>query len=99
MSATVFAALWLGTSFTGYDWAGFLLMVSMILLVSAAGGKKLADEEPLRGMGVEAVTCGDGKPASCEGTRPAFDEGVKLATGSARPPLSGGVNVGQEKKG
>lgn len=40
VSATVFAALWLGTSFTGYDWAGFLLMVSMILLVSVAGGKE-----------------------------------------------------------
>ena len=37
VSATVFAALWLGTSFTGYDWAGFLLMVSMILLVSRSG--------------------------------------------------------------
>lgn len=40
VSATVFAALWLGTSFTGYDWAGFLLMVSMILFVSVAGGKE-----------------------------------------------------------
>ena len=40
VSATVFAALWLGTSFTGYDWAGFLLMASMILLVSVAGRKK-----------------------------------------------------------
>ena len=40
VSATVFAALWLGTSFTGYDWAGFLLMVSMILIVSVAGGKE-----------------------------------------------------------
>lgn len=40
VSATVFAALWLGTSFTGYDWAGFLLMVSMILLVSVACGKE-----------------------------------------------------------
>lgn len=99
VSATVFAALWLGTSFSAYDWVGFVLMVSMILLVSAAGGKKPADEEPLRGMGVEAVTCGDGKPASCEGTRPAFGEGVKPAAGSARPPLSGGVNVGQERKG
>ena len=40
VSATVFAALWLGTLFTGYDWAGFLLMVSMILFVSVAGGKE-----------------------------------------------------------
>ena len=40
VSATVFAALWLGTSFTGYDWVGFLLMVSMILFVSVAGGKE-----------------------------------------------------------
>ena len=78
---------------------GVVLMVSMILLVSAAGGKKPADEEPLRGMDAEAATCGDGKPASCEGTRPAFGEGVKPAAGSARPPLSGGVNVGQERKG
>lgn len=40
VSATVFAALWLGTSFTGYDWAGFLFMMSMILFVSVAGGKE-----------------------------------------------------------
>lgn len=40
VSATVFAALWLGTSFTGYDWIGLMLMVSMILLVSIAGGKE-----------------------------------------------------------
>ena len=44
VSATVFAALWLGTSFTGYDWVGFLLMVSMILLVSVAGGKENSQE-------------------------------------------------------
>lgn len=39
-SATVFAALWLGTAFTGWDWLGFALMVSMIFLVSIGGAKK-----------------------------------------------------------
>lgn len=36
-SATVIAALWLGTAFTGFDWAGLILMVSMIFLVSIPG--------------------------------------------------------------
>lgn len=34
LGATVFAALWLGTVFTGADWAGFVLMVAMIFLVT-----------------------------------------------------------------
>lgn len=35
LSATLFAALWLGTAFTGADWAGFILMTAMIFLVSS----------------------------------------------------------------
>ena len=42
-SATVIAALWLGTSFTGFDWVGFVLMVSMIVLVSIPGKKPRKD--------------------------------------------------------
>lgn len=34
VSATVFAALWLGTAFTGADWVGFALMIAMIFLVT-----------------------------------------------------------------
>ena len=34
LGATVFAALWLGTVFTGADWAGFVLMIAMIFLVT-----------------------------------------------------------------
>lgn len=34
VSATVFAALWLGTAFTGADWIGFALMIAMIFLVT-----------------------------------------------------------------
>lgn len=41
VSATVIAALWLGTSFTAFDWAGFALMVSMIFLVSVSGAKNV----------------------------------------------------------
>lgn len=34
VSATVFAALWLGTAFAGADWIGFALMIAMIFLVT-----------------------------------------------------------------
>lgn len=34
VSATAFAALWLGTAFTGADWIGFVLMIAMIFLVT-----------------------------------------------------------------
>ena len=34
VSATLFSTLWLGTLFTGADWAGLILMVATILLVS-----------------------------------------------------------------
>ncbi len=47
-SATVIAALWLGTSFTGFDWAGFVLMVSMIVLVSVPGKKPREDAPSTR---------------------------------------------------
>ena len=34
VSATAFSALWLGTAFSGADWAGFVLMIAMIFLVT-----------------------------------------------------------------
>lgn len=34
VSATVCAAVWLGTAFTGADWVGFALMIAMIFLVT-----------------------------------------------------------------
>lgn len=37
VSATLFSALWLGTVFTGADWAGFALMIAMIFLVTGEG--------------------------------------------------------------
>ena len=58
-SATVIAALWLGTSFTGYDWAGFVLMVSMIVLVSIPGKKPRVRATSTGGADVHAA--GEGK--------------------------------------
>ncbi len=40
VSATVFAALWLGTAFTGADWVGFVLMIAMIFLVTGEKPKR-----------------------------------------------------------
>ncbi len=40
VSATLFSALWLGTVFTGADWAGFALMIAMIFLVTGEGQQK-----------------------------------------------------------
>ena len=37
--AMVIAALWLGTAFSGADWAGLILMAAMITLVSLSGAK------------------------------------------------------------
>ena len=37
--AMVIAALWLGTAFSGADWAGLILMAAMIALVSLSGAK------------------------------------------------------------
>ena len=34
VSATAFSALWLGTAFSGADWAGFVLMIAMVFLVT-----------------------------------------------------------------
>ena len=42
VSATLFSALWLGTAFSGADWAGFVLMIAMIFLVT---GEKPPKEE------------------------------------------------------
>lgn len=57
-SATVIAALWLGTSFTGFDWLGFVLMVSMIVLVSIPGKK--AREDAASTCGGDATAAGEG---------------------------------------
>ena len=48
VSATAFSALWLGTAFSGADWAGFVLMIAMIFLVT---GEKpqLQAEAPCEG--------------------------------------------------
>ena len=54
VSATLFSALWLGTAFSGADWAGFVLMIAMIFLVT---GEKPPKEE----SGAAAV---DGAAAS-----------------------------------
>ncbi|WP_080798019.1 DMT family transporter [Arabiibacter massiliensis] len=50
VSATAFSALWLGTAFTGADWVGFFLMITMIFLVTgekppheAESGKSMPD--------------------------------------------------------
>ena len=37
--AMIIAALWLGTAFSGADWAGLILMAAMIALVSLSGAK------------------------------------------------------------
>lgn len=37
--AMIIAALWLGTAFSGADWAGLVLMAAMIALVSLSGAK------------------------------------------------------------
>ncbi len=42
VSATLFSALWLGTAFTGADWAGLVLMVITIFLVTIQRGMKTA---------------------------------------------------------
>lgn len=39
LSATVLSALWLGTAFSWADWAGFALMVAMVVLVTVGGAK------------------------------------------------------------
>lgn len=35
VSATALSALWLGTAFSGWDWAGLVLMLAMVFLVTA----------------------------------------------------------------
>ena len=40
MSATVICAVWLGTVFTGYDIAGLIMMIVMIVLVSGKESEK-----------------------------------------------------------
>ncbi len=40
VSATLFSALWLGTLFTGADWAGLVLMVVTIAIVSLSKGNQ-----------------------------------------------------------
>ena len=42
VSATLFSALWLGIAFTGADWAGLVLMVITIFLVTIQRGMKTA---------------------------------------------------------
>ena len=44
VSATLFSTLWLGTIFTGADWAGLILMVVTILLVSLSPAKDAPTE-------------------------------------------------------
>ena len=44
VSATAFSALWLGTAFSGADWAGFALMIAMIFLVTGEKPQPSAEE-------------------------------------------------------
>ena len=48
VSATAFSALWLGTAFSGADWAGFVLMIAMIFLVTGEKPQPQA-ESPCEG--------------------------------------------------
>ena len=43
LAATSLSAVWLGTAFSGADWAGFALMLAMIALVTIKGPKARTD--------------------------------------------------------
>ena len=45
VSATVIAALWLGTTFSWADWAGLVLMVATIIIVALLPGQEIARKQ------------------------------------------------------
>lgn len=48
IGAMVISAFWLGTSFTAYDWIGFLLMLTMLVLVTVPSKEQSLSSNPDR---------------------------------------------------